>query len=106
MNDKLKILKDLKNHLEKNSTKHIVDVILFGSQATGKIKEDSDFDVLIVLDDVYNRKDEDNILDICYDIDLQYNILIDAHIISKSEIHSLRGRQAIYYNALTHGVYA
>ena len=106
MNDKLKILKDLKHHLEKNSTKRIADVILFGSQAEGKIKEDSDFDVLIVLDDVYNRKDEDNILDICYDIDLKYNILIDVHLISKLEIDSLRGRQTIYYNALTYGVYA
>ncbi len=83
-----------------------MDVILFGSQAAGEIKEDSDFDVLIVLEDVYNRIDENNILDICYDIDLKYNILPDVHIISKSEINSLRRRQAIYLNALSNGVYA
>ncbi len=106
MNAKLKILKDLKHQLEKKSTKQILDVILFGSQVNGEIKENSDFDVLIVLNDAYNKIDENNILDICYDIDLKYDILIDVHIISKSEINSLRGRQAIYSNALLNGVYA
>lgn len=104
--DKLKIIQDLKYHLQQNCNSPVKNVILFGSQALGNIKIDSDFDVLIVLGDVYTGKDENIILDLCYDIDLKYNIVIDAHIISSSEIKSLRGKQPIYSNALNKGVYA
>ena len=45
-------------------------------------------------------KNENQILDLCYDINLKYNIQIDAHIISISEIDSCRGRQTIFINAL------
>jgi len=106
MNDKMQILKNLKNHLRQNCRNSVKDVILFGSQAAGNLKTDSDFDVLIVLEDVYTITDENIILDLCYDIDLKYNIVIDAHLISRSEINSLRGKQPIYSNALDSGVYA
>ncbi|MCL5028770.1 MAG: nucleotidyltransferase domain-containing protein [Bacteroidetes bacterium] len=104
--NKLQILNDLKHHLQKNFKGTIKDVILFGSQATGNIKMDSDFDILIVLEEDYTGRDENTILDLCFDIDLKYNIVIDAHLISSSEIKSLRGKQPIYYNALNNGVYA
>ena len=106
MNDKIQILKELKNHLIDNSGSGIIDVILFGSQLMSTDFSDSDFDVLIILDKDYNWKDENKILDLCYDIDLKYNILIDAHIISKKEINSKRGKQPIFMNALSAGVYA
>lgn len=106
MLNKLQILKELKNHLQHYYKNTVKDVILFGSQAKGNIKTDSDFDVLIVLEDDYSRKDENTILDLCYDIDLKYNIIIDAHIISQSEIDTIRGKQPIYFNALHNGVYA
>lgn len=67
---------------------------------------DSDFDVFIILDNDHNWKDENKILDLCYDIDLKYNILIDAHIISQKEINSKRGKQLIFINAINSGVYA
>ncbi len=46
------------------------------------------------------------IYDLCFDIDLKYNILIDAHLISEQEIASLRGKQPIFVNALKSGIYA
>ncbi len=106
MLNKLQILKDLKNHLQRYYKNPVKDVILFGSQVKDNIKTDSDFDILIVLEDDYSRKDENTILDLCYDIDLKYNIIIDAHIISQSEIDTIRGKQPIYFNALHNGVYA
>lgn len=104
--NKLQILKDLKHHLQQNCRNSVKDIILFGSQVSGNIKTDSDFDVLIVLENDYTGTEENIILDLCYDIDLKYNIVIDAHLISRSEINSLRGRQPIYSNALNNGVYA
>jgi len=81
-------------------------VILFGSQARGDSKEYSDYDVLIVLDKDYSGKDENQILDLCYDIDLKYNILIDAHLISSKELTSIRGRQPVFVNAIKSGIHA
>ncbi|MCL4550288.1 MAG: nucleotidyltransferase domain-containing protein [Bacteroidetes bacterium] len=100
------ILKALKKHLLDNFGDAVKEVILFGSQTQGNSTEDSDYDVLIILDREYNWNDENKILDLCYDINLKYNILIDAHIISQNEINSLRGRQPIFINAINSGLYA
>lgn len=54
----------------------------------------------------YNRNDENRILDICYEIDLKYDIIIDAHLLSEKELESIRGRQPVYITALKNGIYA
>lgn len=104
--DKLAILKDLKSNLQKQYRDSVKDVILFGSQATGNSNENSDYDVLIILEKKYNGQDENKILDICYAIDLKYNILIDVHLLSKNELSTLRGKQSIFVKALNYGIYA
>jgi len=106
MIDKTKIMSELKRHLIKNYGDSVKDVILFGSQARGDSDEYSDYDVLIVLEKDYSGKDENRILDLCYDIDLKYNILIDVHLISSKELTSIRGRQPVFVNAIKSGIYA
>jgi predicted nucleotidyltransferase len=106
MIDRSKILAELKSHLVSNYGDAVKDVILFGSQARCDSKAFSDYDVLIVLDDDYSGKDENQILDLCYDIDLKYDILIDAHILSSKELVSIRGRQPVFVNAVKSGIYA
>lgn len=106
MIDYHKILTDLKNHLKEKYGESINEVVLFGSHARGDFNEDSDYDILIVLDKDYSGKDENQILDLCYDIDLKYNILLDVHLLSKNEMTSIRGRQPIFINALKSGIYA
>jgi predicted nucleotidyltransferase len=71
MIDSQKLLKDLKIHLIKNYGDSVNDVVLFGSQVSGGSKEYSDYDVLIVLNNDCTGKDENQILDLCYDIDLK-----------------------------------
>lgn len=100
------ILTELKNHLIKNYGNHIKDVILFGSQARGDSQKFSDYVVLIVLDNDYSGKDENSIFDLCYDIDLKYDILLDVHIISVKELNSFRGRQPVFQKAIKSGIYA
>ncbi len=106
MIDNQKILSDLKEHLNQNYDGSINEIVLFGSHARGESTRDSDYDILIVLDNDYSAKDENVILDLCYDINLKYNILIDAHLLSKSEMKSIRGKQPIFVNALKSGVHA
>lgn len=106
MIDRRLILTDLKRKLEEQYSDSVKNVILFGSQANNSSTEFSDYDILILLNQDYNRMDENRILDICYDIDLKYNIIIDAHLLSTREIESKRGQQPIFVNALKNGIYA
>lgn len=106
MESNSKIIAQLKKHLIKNYSSKINDVILFGSRANDNYKEFSDYDVLIILDENYSGKDENAILDLCYDIDLKYNILLDVHILSSAELSSTRGRQTVFVNAIKSGIYA
>jgi predicted nucleotidyltransferase len=106
MNGNTKILSDLKFHLVKNFGESVKDVILFGSQAKGNFHDYSDYDVLIILDNDYNGKDENMILDLCYEIDLKYNILLDVHILSTKELASPRGKQPVFSDAIKSGIYA
>jgi predicted nucleotidyltransferase len=100
------ILRDLKDNLLIQYHDSVKNVILFGSQAKGKAHSDSDYDILILLDKDYSGKDENKILDICYEIDLKYNIIIDAHLLSLKELTSIRGKQPIFVNAINSGIYA
>jgi predicted nucleotidyltransferase len=104
--DKLVILRELKDNLRKQYHDSVRDVILFGSQASETANDNSDFDVLILLDNDYSARDENKILDICYEIDLMYNIIIDAHVLSLKELTTIRGKQPIFINAINSGIYA
>jgi predicted nucleotidyltransferase len=106
MADKLIILKELKNYLQKGYQDSVKDIILFGSQAYGNPTEISDYDVLIVLKNDYTARDENQIYDLCYDINLKYNIIIDAHLISERELGTIKGKQPIFTKAIKSGIYA
>lgn len=99
MIDNRLILNDLKQQLKLHYSDSVKDIVLFGSQAKNTANEHSDYDVLILLTKDYNSFDESQILDICYDIDLKYDIFINAHLLSLNELNSLRGRQPIFVNA-------
>lgn len=104
--DKLQVIGELKLRLQSDYARPVKDVILFGSQINGNAGEFSDYDILIVLDSDYSSQDENAIFDICYEIDLKYGILIDAHLISTRELNSIRGKQPLYVNALKKGLTA
>lgn len=106
LTDKKLILSFLKNKLEEAYPNSIESVILFGSQATNTATEFSDYDILIIMKIDISRSEENRILDICFDVDLEYDILIDAHILSTEELNTKRGRQPIFVNALKNGIYA
>ncbi len=106
MRDKNKILEDLKKILNSNFPDLIDKIILFGSQANGRQKEYSDYDILIILKKDYDWELENLIIDACYDVDLKYDIVTDIKIISTEELNLPRGRQTYIQKALTDGIYA
>lgn len=104
--DKIKVLKDLNYLLKSRFADDLKDIVLFGSQVYGQAHKDSDYDFLIILKKKADWKIEREISDICYEVDLKYNIITDIHVIGESELNTLRGKQPIFVNAIENGLYA
>ncbi len=101
--DKIKILKDLKRDLQNNLHGNIKELVLFGSQLKDETTFESDYDVLIIVKGEKDWKLEREISDVCYGIDLRYNIITDAHVLAESELESPRGQQPVFVNAIKQG---
>ena len=106
MKDIVTILKDLKELLVFSLGTNIGEVILFGSYATKQSKKDSDIDILIILKSDYDYTYKRKIRDLCYEISLKYDVLIDSKIISLKELKSAEGKHPLYQDAINQGIYA
>jgi uncharacterized protein len=107
MNDYLKLLNELKILLIQRIGNDIRDIILFGSHIYGTNDNDSDYDILIVLNRRYTWPEKRIIRDICYEISLQHDIIIDSKIISYEELqNSPLKHHPLYNNAIKQGIYA
>jgi len=104
--DKKKILEDLNFLLKSRFADDLKDIVLFGSQINGRSHNDSDFDILIILTKKADWKIEREISDLCYEVDLKYNIITDTHVIGEPELNTLRGKQPLFVNAIAKGLYA
>jgi predicted nucleotidyltransferase len=107
MADKRKLLAELKALLVANFGTDIKHVILFGSRVTGQAREDSDFDVLIVLNCDYDWQYRSRITVVIYELEVEQNVFIDAKVISINELqNTLKGKHPLYSDAIETGVYA
>ena len=107
MTKKNRILQSVKTLLISVFGNRISDVVLFGSQAKNKATKYSDYDILIVTIDVFTWQERDKIRDICYDVSLEYDIIIDSKIISAIEIETkFWGKHPLITDALSYGIYA
>jgi len=102
--NKIAILKELKQLIQNRFADSVDKIILFGSQINGKARDYSDYDILIILKDDYDWRTENKILDLCYQIDLKYEIITDIKIISKNDLTTKIGKQPFILDALEHGV--
>jgi len=100
------ILKDLNRLLKSRFSDDLKDVVLFGSQVNGKTHWNSDYDILIILKQKADWTTEREISDLCYEIELKYDIITDTHILGEVELSTLRGKQPIFVNAISNGLHA
>ena len=105
---KVKLLaKEIKQSLNVHLDNCIQDVIVFGSHVNGKARVDSDYDILIIVTCENTWEIRRKISDLCYDIELKYNIFLDTQIISTGELeHGIRGKHPVYIDAIKDGVHA
>ena len=80
MNEKIKLLANrIKEHLINTYGEEIKQVIIYGSQARGEAREDSDIDVLVVIDDALNPFEiRRSLSDLIFDILLEEGELISV----------------------------
>jgi predicted nucleotidyltransferase len=106
MKDAIEILKDLKKLLLKNLGSNIDEVILFGSYAAKKSGKNSDLDILIILRSEYDYLYKRKIRDLCYEISLKYDVIVDSKIISLKDLKTSEGKHPIYQDAINQGIHA
>ncbi|MGB9714804.1 MAG: nucleotidyltransferase domain-containing protein [Thermodesulfovibrionales bacterium] len=84
------ILKEFKEEIEKLYGKRLKSIILYGSWARGDATEDSDIDVLIVLEGkIIPGKEIDRMIDIITDINLKYRVLMSVYPISEEDYSTI-----------------
>lgn len=77
----LKIVHEFKrNVLEKQD---IVEIKLFGSAARGDSSIDSDIDIMVLVPEL-NRRIEEELFDIAYNLELKYDCLIDIIVLPQN----------------------
>ena len=95
-----KIAEELKKRIKKKY--NLQDIRIFGSSARGDQRKDSDIDVFVHLDHS-NRYVEEDLFDVSYDIELEYDCLIDLIIIDDEDIKGKIGSAPIYKSILSEG---
>ncbi|HKI48994.1 MAG TPA: nucleotidyltransferase domain-containing protein [Desulfobacteria bacterium] len=78
---------------------NILDMKLFGSSARGDFSKSSDIDIMIKLPFV-NRRIEEDLFDMAYDLELEHDCLIDVIVLPKNLEVSI----PIYQNIEKEGV--
>ncbi len=77
-NDIKQIAKQLRQKIEKKY--NIVEMKLFGSSARGDFSSVSDIDIMVKLP-VVNRKIEEDLFNITYNFELEYDCIIDIIVL-------------------------
>ncbi len=83
MAEVIQIVKELKRKVSDKFGK--AEVILFGSKIKASAKEESDIDVLVILNRNVDLKVKETIYDIAYELSLRYDEVLDVSVYSKEE---------------------
>lgn len=79
-------------------------IILFGSQARGDYSEESDWDIMVVSDKISEKTYKDFIFDKLYDIELEFETIIQLFIFPKSRWETGESPTPLYDNVRAEGI--
>jgi predicted nucleotidyltransferase len=102
------LLREYRNEIEKVSDNHIKKVILFGSYARGDYNNNSDIDVMVLVDFEENTQQaklyEDKIYDVTYDFNWEYDTEIMPIVKNIQQFDYWKKAYLFYQNVDNEGV--
>ena len=97
------IVEQIKQTIKK--TEPTATAILYGSEARGDARADSDIDVLILLEgETRNLKKEDELSGALYDLELNTGVLISPMIMLRSQWENRPFKTPFYVNVMNEGI--
>ena len=81
----------------------ISEMKLFGSTVRGDRRKDSDIDVFVILPRI-DRNIEEDLFDIAYDLELEYDCLIDLIIFGEENLAAGVAKTPFYQTVLSEGL--
>lgn len=102
MNNSSKILKRIKNGIVTNYPG--AKIYLYGSRAKGSYRDDSDWDLLILLNqDSITPKIEESITYPLYDLEIEMGVIISPMVYSENEWNTKYKVTTFYNNVMREG---
>lgn len=92
-----KALSEFSSRIKNALNNNLFDIKLFGSKSRGKFNEESDIDILIIV----NKRNEqtiDIISEILLDVELKYDSRLSPVVLSASEFLQNQKHQTLFYN--------
>ncbi len=85
------VIKEFRLEIEKLYGKKLKDIILYGSWARDEAREDSDVDLVVVLEgDITPGREIDRMIDIITEINLKHRVLISVYPVSRANYLTLK----------------
>ncbi len=96
----------LKERLTKSYGNKFDKLILFGSVARNEFNNESDVDILIMMNQgkELNSKIRNELIDKVFDLELEYDLSIDLKYFDKSQLNSIWGRTPFMQNVFNDGI--
>lgn len=85
------IIKEFRVEIERLYGERLKNIVIYGSWARKEAAEDSDIDIVVVLEgDVIPGKEIDMMIEIITDINLKHNVLISVYPVSERDYLTLK----------------
>lgn len=97
-------LSELEDRLIKLFNSKLKKMILFGSYAKGTNDNESDIDIMVLIDEVDLKKYDDEILDMTVDLSIKYEILPSIFLENFKNYHEYKKYRPLFRNINEEGI--